>query len=31
METIIHLHNPSLAQWLDDWMGSEDPWKVVGR
>jgi len=29
METILHHHKPSLAQWLDDWMVGKDLWKEV--
>jgi len=29
METILHHHKPSLAQWLDDWMDGNDLWKEV--
>ena len=29
METILHPHKPSFAQWLDDWMDGKDLWNEV--
>ena len=29
MDSIIHPHKASLAQWLDDWMEGKDLWKEV--
>ena len=29
MDSMIHPHKTSLAQWLDDWMEGKDLWKEV--